>query len=132
MALLIQLAQRLPVAIVSGSSRQMVGEWIEELQIGAQVDFFLGCEDYPAGKPDPSCYRIAAKRLGIPPRDCLVFEDSSAGVKAAKAAGMHCVALRRQAARQQDLSAADRIVTDLAELNPSNLTGQPHGSRGQS
>lgn len=120
-ALLIQLAADNPVAIVSGSSRAMVADWIEDLQLDPHIVFYLGCEDYPIGKPDPSCYRMAAKRLGLPPGDCLVFEDSTAGVKAAKTAGMYCVALRRAGARKQDLAAADRVVSDLAEIDPVGL-----------
>lgn len=124
-ALLTQLAGMVPVAIVSGSSRQMVGEWIEELGIRPHVAFSLGCEDYPAGKPDPCCYRMAAEHLSVLPEDCLVFEDSEAGVQAAKSAGMCCVALQRQdALLRQDLSAADRIANDLAELDPSGLIEQ--------
>ena len=45
------------------------------------------------GKPAPDCYLLAAKKLGADPRACLVFEDSFAGIEAAKAAGMRVVAL---------------------------------------
>jgi HAD superfamily hydrolase (TIGR01509 family) len=122
--MLVRLAENRPVVIVSGSSRQMVGEWLKELRLEPHVRFYLGCEDYPAGKPDPCCYLMAAERLGLPPASCLVFEDSGAGVNAAKAAGMYCVALRRDGARPQDLSAADCIVSDLADLDPATLTEQ--------
>ena len=125
LALLIRLARDRPVVIVSGSSRHMVGEWVDELGLQPHIDFYLGCDDYPIGKPDPSCYLMAAEKLGVPPDTCLVFEDSSAGANAAKAAGMHCVALRRHDARQQDLSAADCIVADLGELDPTGLGEHP-------
>lgn len=125
LALLIRLAQDWPVAIVSGSSRHMVGEWIDELGLQPHIHFYLGCDDYPIGKPDPSCYLMAAEKLSVTPADCLVFEDSSAGANAAKAAGMHCVALRRQGAREQDLSAADCIVAGFDELDPTGLCEHP-------
>jgi len=48
-----------------------------------------------------------------------VFEDSEAGVQAAKAAGMTCIALARPGTPRQDLSPADRILGDLAEYSPS-------------
>jgi beta-phosphoglucomutase-like phosphatase (HAD superfamily) len=118
----IELLKRLaidhPVAVVSGSGRRMVGEWLKELGLGEKLQFFLGCEDYPAGKPDPACYRAAAARLGVDPSACVVFEDSRAGVLAAKAAGMTCIALARPGKRGQDLSAADRILTDLSRYAP--------------
>jgi beta-phosphoglucomutase len=47
-------------------------------------------KDVIHGKPDPQCYLLVAERLGIDPRHCLVFEDASAGVQAARRAGMHC------------------------------------------
>lgn len=50
-------------------------------------------EDVAAGKPDPAGYLEAARRLGLPPADCLVVEDAPAGVQAALAAGMRVVAL---------------------------------------
>ena len=71
------------------------------LGIGASAAFYLGCEDYSPGKPDPACFRLAAERLHVRPEECLVFEDSAAGVQAAKAAGMACIALRRPAPRNK-------------------------------
>ena len=50
-------------------------------------------DDVVAGKPDPEGYLEAARRLGVPPADCLVLEDAPAGVQAALAAGMRVVAL---------------------------------------
>jgi sugar-phosphatase len=51
-------------------------------------------DDVAAGKPDPEGYLEAARRLGVPPADCLVIEDAPAGVQAALAAGMRVVALQ--------------------------------------
>ncbi|MFJ2486689.1 HAD family hydrolase [Pseudomonas sp. NPDC087639] len=47
----------------------------------------ITAEDVKAGKPDPSGYILAAKRLGLEPRDCLIFEDATVGIQAAEAAG---------------------------------------------
>jgi beta-phosphoglucomutase-like phosphatase (HAD superfamily) len=78
--------------------------------------FCLGADDYPKGKPDPGCFLKAAEIFGVPPRECLVFEDSTAGVAAAKKAGMYCVGLKRPSAPDQDISAADEIYQDLADF----------------
>jgi len=47
----------------------------------------ITAEDVTAGKPDPAGYRLAAKRLGLDARDCLIFEDAAVGIQAAEAAG---------------------------------------------
>ena len=116
--LLKTLAQEAHTCIVSGSSRQTIARAIDEMGVGDCVEFFLGAEDYSPGKPDPACYRLAAERLALEPEQCLVFEDSSAGVLSAKAAGMFCVALRRTGAPGQDVSMADQVVSDLHDFDP--------------
>ena len=123
--LLKKLAQEKTIAVVSGSSRKVVGDWIAELGIEKYVKFHLGCEDYPRGKPDPICYQMAAEKLGVKPESSLVFEDSTAGVNAAKKAGMYCVALSLIGSRPQSLDAADLILNDLADLDLQALDEKP-------
>ena len=114
--LLIELAQEFPVCIASGNGRDDVAEAISFLGIESYLTFFLGCEDYAPGKPDPAGYRLAAAKLGLPAEQCLVFEDSNAGVQAAKRAGMYCVALERKGMPHQDLSMADEKLEDLSQF----------------
>ena len=116
-ALLKKLAQDYPVIIVSGSPRADVEEAVILLDAIAHVRFVLGAEDYAPGKPSPAGFLAGARKLGIDPANCLVFEDSLAGVTAAKAAGMWCVALSRDGAHPQDLSTADWVLPDLAEFS---------------
>jgi HAD superfamily hydrolase (TIGR01509 family) len=115
--LLKQLAQRYPVAIVSGSTREQVASAVALMELDGHLKFYLGSEDYPCGKPDPACFLLAARHFGVAPERCLVFEDSAGGVRAAKAAGMRCVALCRPGHPPQDVGAADEILTDLADFN---------------
>lgn len=111
--LLRRLAARWPVAIVSGSPREDVEYGIDLMGIRPLIALSLASEDYAPGKPNPACFRAAADRLGVPPAECVVFEDSAAGVKAAKAAGMYCVALVRPDRPAQDVSTADERLSDL-------------------
>ncbi len=113
---LVQVAATHPVAIVSGSTRRDIAEIINELALVPYLRFFLGCEDYRPGKPHPACFLLAAERLGVTPHRCLVIEDSTHGILAARAAGMTCVALHRPGSPAQDYSAADDLVTDLRDL----------------
>jgi beta-phosphoglucomutase-like phosphatase (HAD superfamily) len=115
--LLKSLALRHPVIIVSGSPRADVEEAVRLLGAADSVRFVLGAEDYSPGKPSPAGFLLGAQRLGVSPDRCLVFEDSGAGVSAAKAAGMWCVALSRLSAHPQDVSAADWVLGDLSAFS---------------
>ena len=121
----IELLERLsaahPVGIVSGSTLALIHEMVRRLGVERCVSAIVGTEDTARGKPDPAPYLLGAERLGVPPSACVVFEDSRAGVLSAKAAGMYVVALQRDGAPPQDLSEADEVVTDLAELDLGDL-----------
>ena len=86
-------AARAPVAVVSGSSRREIDFCLRLIGLDEVVPWFIGAEDVARGKPSPDGYLAAAARLGRDPRDCLVFEDSVAGIAAARSAGMRCVAI---------------------------------------
>jgi beta-phosphoglucomutase len=70
------------------------------------------------GKPDPGVFLKAASAVGVPPGRCLVIEDAIAGVQAAKAAGMACLAVTNTNARAALAAAqADRVVDSLLEMD---------------
>ena len=74
------------------------------------------------GKPSPLIFQLAAKKLNTPPADCIVIEDAIAGVAAAKAGGMKCIAVTNSNSREK-LTAADFIVESLEEVNIEILKG---------
>ena len=86
-------AQRghIPFAVVSGSTRESVVKSLNSVQLLERFDVLVGAEDYERGKPAPDAFLIAATRLGIAPKKCLVFEDTAMGIQAATAAGMASV-----------------------------------------
>jgi beta-phosphoglucomutase-like phosphatase (HAD superfamily) len=116
-ALLRELAAEYPVCIVSGSGQKDVAAGVALMDVESCLAFYLAMEHYETGKPDPTCFLMAAERLALPPERCLVFEDSTVGVQAAKAAGMHCVALARDDRPAQDVSEADLVLSDLADFS---------------
>ena len=120
-ALLRQLALTHPVAVVSGSYRADVEAAIEIMEISDEVNFYLGHEDYDPGKPHPACYLRAAAIAGVAPEKCVVFEDSNAGICAAKDAGAYGVALARPGRPTQDYSRADLVLDDLAKFSVDDL-----------
>ena len=123
-ALLKALAKDYPVIVVSGSPHDDVAEAVKLMGAESSVRFVLGAEDYAPGKPSPAGFLLGARQLGVAPAQCVVFEDSWAGVTAAKAAGMMCVALSRPTENPQDLSAADWVVSDLSEFSLERLMRQ--------
>lgn len=82
---------RIPFAIVSGSTREAVTASLEALHLLERFETIICADDYAKGKPDPEGFLLAAERLGVAPRECLVFEDTDMGIQAATAAGMASV-----------------------------------------
>jgi HAD superfamily hydrolase (TIGR01509 family) len=79
---------RIPFAVVSGGTRDSVVRSLRALGLMERFDTLVCAGEYVKGKPDPEPFLLAAERLGIAARDCLVFEDTDMGIAAAKAAGM--------------------------------------------
>lgn len=82
---------RIPLAVVSGSSRESVSASLRSLHLLDKFDTLVCAGEYEKGKPDPEAFLIAAARLHVKPESCLVFEDGELGIAAAKAAGMASV-----------------------------------------
>jgi HAD superfamily hydrolase (TIGR01509 family) len=78
-------------ACVSNSGRRIVDANIKALGIGELISFSLSLADVSAGKPDPEPYREAARRLGGAPKATVAVEDSGAGARSARAAGLYVV-----------------------------------------
>jgi len=76
----------IPVAIATGSSRPSIMPVIQRLNI--EVDAVVSAEDITRGKPNPDLFLCAAAKLNVPPANCIVIEDSDAGIEAAGRAGM--------------------------------------------
>lgn len=82
---------RVPFAVVSGSTRESVTASLKALNILDRFDVLVCAGDYKKSKPDPEAFLLAAAKLGVEPKDCLVFEDTEMGIQAATAAGMASV-----------------------------------------
>jgi beta-phosphoglucomutase len=104
-------ADRVPVAVVSGAARAEIGSVLGATGLTAAVAVLVSADDVTEGKPDPEGYRVALARLddGIDAEEVVVFEDTEAGVAAAKGAGMPCLAVLGTLAPER-LGQADEIV----------------------
>lgn len=99
-------------AVVTSADRRLATARLAA--VGLAPPFVVTSDDVRTGKPDPEGYLMAAARLGVPPRGCLAIEDATAGVEAARRAGMRVAGVRGVAA---DLSVAH--LADLRRLLPT-------------
>lgn len=85
------LSQNLPVSVASGSHRDCVMGVLKATDLLERIPIVVTACDVQNGKPAPDVFLEAARRMEVPPKDCLVFEDGMPGLEAAKAAGMKAV-----------------------------------------
>ena len=79
-------------------------------------DVIITGNDIIKGKPDPQVFFMAAEKMAVEAKECVVFEDAVLGVEAAKRAGMKCVGIDRYG-RPERLKKADLVVSDLGEVD---------------
>lgn len=104
-------ARGIPLAVTSSAVRADIEEILARFGIRELFALIVDGSDVARGKPDPEAYLVTARKLGVEPAACVVFEDSNVGVRSAKAAGMFCIAVRNPNAQTvQDLSAADVVL----------------------
>jgi HAD superfamily hydrolase (TIGR01509 family) len=115
----------LALAITSSSVRSSIEAILLRLGLRDAFSVIVDGSQVTHGKPDPEAYLVTARQLGVPPEECLVFEDSHVGVVAAKRAGMECIAVRNPKAKsRQDLSAADLVVDSIREVELTALAAR--------
>ena len=103
-------------AVASGSSHGSIEHHLRELGIYERFDAIVGGHDVEHGKPAPDIFLLAAEKIGARPSDCIVFEDSDNGVRAAHAAGMRVVGIPDIRPFSDDVRALLwRELTDMTE-----------------
>ena len=107
----------LGVALASSSSMPLILAVLSLDGLAARFDVVVSGEDEELGKPDPAVFLSAARRLEVPPARCLVVEDSINGVRAAKAAGMLCVAVPAVGGDDHIAIEADLVLGSIGELD---------------
>jgi HAD superfamily hydrolase (TIGR01509 family) len=99
------------------------------LLAGVPLAFVLAGDVVKAKKPDPAIYRLTLEKTGLDAQQCVVFEDSHIGVKAAKAAGMNVVATANRYTQHEDLSMADLAVDCLGDESGPHAQWLPDSPR---
>jgi HAD superfamily hydrolase (TIGR01509 family) len=117
------LAERFPLAVASSSPPTLIEYVMSEAGIRLQFKAIVSADQVGRGKPAPDVFLAACEQLGFAPKTCAVFEDSSAGIMAAHAAGMFIVAVPNPHYPPHDdaLSKADIVLHSLLDFRPEML-----------
>jgi sugar-phosphatase len=114
--------ERGPLGLASSTPMPLILRCLEHFDLLKRFEVIHSADVEPYGKPHPGVFLSAASALDVTPRDCLVFEDSAAGVLAAKAANMSVVAVPQGGDYLlPEFALADLVLNSLEELSPAWL-----------
>jgi sugar-phosphatase len=118
----VAMAARGPVALASSTPRRLIDVILAHIGLSDSFDAVCSAEDEDWGKPHPAVFLTAASAIGVVPQRCVVFEDSPAGVLAAKAGRMVCVAVPEASERDRsEMAIADIVLDSLVDLDHVEL-----------
>ena len=106
----------LTLVVASSASMFTINNVMKRFNLDRFFSNKLSGADLKASKPHPEIFINAAKAANILPNECFVIEDSTNGIKAAKRAGIYCVAYKSKHSKNQDYALADMVITDYKEI----------------
>nr|WP_315163747.1 HAD family hydrolase [uncultured Flavobacterium sp.] len=110
-------ANGIQLIVASSASKVTIDRVFTRFGLHDYFTHIVSGEDFPKSKPHPAIFEHAASLSIAPKENCIVIEDSTNGVKAAKAAGILCIGYNSFHSKDQDLSEADRIINHFNELS---------------
>jgi HAD superfamily hydrolase (TIGR01509 family) len=105
------------LALASSSPLRVINFVLDKFSLGEFFSVVVSGDSVELGKPHPDIYLHTTKKLGVPPEECLVIEDSINGVKSAKKAGMTCIAIPDKRLNQEEFQTADLIIDSLDKIS---------------
>jgi HAD superfamily hydrolase (TIGR01509 family) len=116
-----RIGERWPLALASSSNRELIDFALELMGVADLFRVTISSEEVERGKPAPDVYLEAARRLEVAPERAVAIEDSGAGIRAAKAAGMRVIAIPNPhfPPPEDVLESAEVVLDSLAELTPA-------------
>ncbi|HAH54974.1 MAG TPA: ABC transporter ATP-binding protein [Flavobacterium sp.] len=103
--------------VASSAAKVTIERVFNRFNLHQYFTHIVSGEDFPNSKPHPAIFEYAVSLSTTPRENCIVIEDSTNGIKAAKAAGIFCVGYKSENSKLQDLSLADAIVESFNILN---------------
>lgn len=110
-------ANGIQLIVASSSEMAIINKVFERFDLNQYFTHKVSGEDFPESKPNPAIFLKAASYSRAPINECLVIEDSTNGITAAKAAGLFCIGYKGKTGVGQDQSKADMIITDFSDLS---------------
>jgi HAD superfamily hydrolase (TIGR01509 family) len=112
-----KLSERnIPMAVASSSIHEIIELILEKTGLLKYFQYIVSSKEAGKSKPGPDVFLLAAKKLGVEASECLVIEDSFNGIRAAKAAGMRCIAYRGPGALEASQREADAVINSFDKL----------------
>jgi beta-phosphoglucomutase len=120
-------AQGVKLAVATSAPPANIVFTLDELDLRRHFDAVVGAADVARGKPHPDVFLKAAEKLGVDPRDCIVFEDAPMGVEAARRAGMKAVVITTTlpADAFREFDNVVRVVAHYEALDVGDLLRTP-------
>nr|WP_321256605.1 HAD family phosphatase [uncultured Pseudodesulfovibrio sp.] len=114
-------AHNIPFALASSNTTDVIEATLRAIGLDTTITTIVGGNDVKQAKPAPDIFLLAAKKLGVSPANCVVIEDSTHGVLAAKNAGMRCLGFDNPNSPGQVLTKANISLSSLKGLTVENL-----------
>ena len=105
------------LVLASSSAKVTINRIFNRFDLHKYFMHIVSGEDFPKSKPHPAIFQHAAFLAQTPVENCIVIEDSTNGILAAKAAGIYCIGYDSFHSKMQDYSKADRVIRDFKELS---------------
>lgn len=105
------------IGLASSSTKQLIDIILNKLNIRDFFETIVSGDEVEESKPNPEIFIKAAQFLNVSPNECVVIEDSSNGVKAAKAAGMKCIGFLNPHSGNQNLENSDMVISKFSNIN---------------
>ncbi|WP_333600114.1 HAD family hydrolase [Flavobacterium sp.] len=112
-------ANGMQLVLASSSATVTINRIFDRFGLHKYFSHIVSGEDFPKSKPHPAIFQHAAFLAQTPIENCIVIEDSTNGILAAKAAGIYCIGYDSFHSKMQDYSKADQIISNFKELNYS-------------
>ncbi|MGV3459420.1 MAG: HAD family hydrolase [Flavobacterium sp.] len=107
--------------LASSSTKRKIDAVFTRFGLHKYFDAIVSGEDFEESKPNPAIFVEAVRLSGFDTSECIVIEDSTNGIKAAKGAGIYCIGYVSGEGFLQDTSEADTVITDFAELDYNTI-----------